>query len=57
MKTDVRPFGETEEVASATECTGLMPSLPADEEADAACASLYAIHDAKDARKEQYRKK
>jgi hypothetical protein len=35
-------------VASATECTGLMPALPEDEAQDAAEAALYDIHEAVD---------
>lgn len=35
------------EVASATECTGLMPALPRDEAEDAAQAALYAVHRAR----------
>ena len=35
------------EVASATECTGLMPTLPRDEAQDASSAALYAIHRAR----------
>lgn len=45
-----------ETVASATECTGLMPALPRSDAGDAARASLYGIHAAKGARK-HYRKK
>lgn len=41
------PFFEAEQVASMTECTGLMPALPADAQQDANYAALYAIHDAK----------
>ena len=41
---------ETEEVASATECTGLMPALPRDDAEDESAAALYAIHSAKGAR-------
>lgn len=38
-------FEEIENVASATECTGLLPALPVDEpEAQADAARLYAIH-------------
>ena len=38
-------FHETEDVASATECTGLFPALPLnDPEADADVARLYAVH-------------
>ena len=40
------PFFETEEVASFTECTGLMPALPKDGEQDENYAELYAIHKA-----------
>lgn len=40
-----------ETVASATECTGLMPALPRSDAGDAARASLYGIHAAKGARK------
>jgi hypothetical protein len=39
------PFYELSRVASATECTGLMPSLPQSEEEDENYASLYATHD------------
>ena len=39
------PFYELTRVASATECTGLMPSLPQSEEEDENYASLYATHD------------
>lgn len=35
-------------VASATECTGLMPALPEDADQDAAEAALYGIHEAAD---------
>ena len=45
-----------ETVASATECTGLMPALPQSDEGDAARASLYGIHAAKGAHK-RYKKK
>lgn len=38
-------FNETEVVASATECTGLVPALPVnDPDADENSARLYAIH-------------
>ena len=40
------PFVKTEEVASPTECTGLMPALPKDEEQDVNYALLYGIHKA-----------
>ena len=36
-----------ENVASATECTGLMPALPRDEAQDEADAVLYGIHRAR----------
>ncbi len=49
-------FQETEDVASATECTGLMPALPVDEASDVSSASLYGIHDGKGARGKLYRK-
>ena len=39
------PFYDLTRVASATECTGLMPSLPQSEEEDENYASLYATHD------------
>ena len=44
-----RKYLESEEtqVASATECTGLMPSLPQDESEDEHSAKLYGIHMAK----------
>ena len=41
--------GEMPIVASATECTGLMPALPEGEAQDAAEAALYGIHAAKNA--------
>lgn len=38
-------FNETENVISATECTGLLPALPMDDpEADENTARLYAVH-------------
>jgi hypothetical protein len=39
------PFFEVNKVASATECTGLIPSLPQSDEEDENYASLYATHD------------
>ena len=39
------PFYDLTRVASATECTGLMPSLPQSEEEDENYASLYATLD------------
>jgi hypothetical protein len=49
------PFYETVMVASATECTGLMPSLPETEDEDENYAALYATHSAP--RKKRDRKK
>lgn len=47
------PFYDVEQVASITECTGLMPALPQDGQQEASYAALYAIHNARrrDARK------
>ena len=50
-------FGETGNVASATECTGLMPALPPDDAAQVESAALCGIHDAKRSRKRQFRRK
>ena len=44
---------ETCEVASATECTGLMPALPEDMAEDESRAALYAIHSAKGSREDK----
>lgn len=41
------PFFDAEQVASLTECTGLMPALPKDAQQDVNYAELYAIHCAK----------
>ncbi len=49
-------FG-AENVASATECTGLMPALPPDDAAQAESAALCGIHDAKRSRKRLFRRK
>ena len=46
-KRRMNPFYELSKVASATECTGLMPSLPQGEEEDENYAELYATHDQK----------
>lgn len=51
------PVFDVEKVASVTECTGLIPSLPQSELEDENYARLYATHSAKGMRKEQYRKK
>lgn len=50
QKPDAEAIRETEEVASATECTGLMPALPRDEAEDECAAALYGIHSSKGAR-------
>jgi hypothetical protein len=39
------PYYEMIKVASATECTGLMPSLPQSDDEDENYASLYSTHD------------
>jgi hypothetical protein len=39
------PFYDLNQVASFTECTGLMPSLPQNEEEDENYADLFATHD------------
>ena len=44
---------EPEPVASATECTGLMPALPENDAQDENEASLYGIHSARGARGEK----
>ena len=51
------PFEGVETVASSTESTGLMPTLPKDDEEDVQCAALYAIHDARGARRKLFRMK
>lgn len=38
------PFYEVEDVASVTECTGLMPVLPQNETQEENYAALYATH-------------
>ena len=50
MKDPREPFFDAENVASLTECTGLMPALPRDEEEDESSAALYQIHSARGAR-------
>ena len=50
MKANRYTANESEHVASATECTGLMPALPGDEAGNEAEAALYGIHAAKDGR-------
>ena len=44
----MNPFDEHENVASATECTGLMAALPENMAEDESRAELYAIHSAPD---------
>ena len=39
------PFYDLNKVASATECTGLIASLPQSDEEDETYASLYSTHD------------
>ncbi|MGN0801826.1 MAG: hypothetical protein ACI4MF_04420 [Candidatus Faecivicinus sp.] len=46
MQDEREPFHDVEDVASATECTGLMPVLPKDEGQNVNYAELYAIHKA-----------
>lgn len=50
------PFERTEDVASLTECTGLMPALPKDEAQDENYAGLYGVHKAAKPRP-KYRRK
>ena len=51
---DTRKFPEDEamQTVSATECTGLMPALPQNQDQDAALAAMYGIHKAKKKKKE-----
>lgn len=53
MGKEKNPFQETEQVASLTECTGLMPALPQNEQQDVNSAALYAIHSAKRKKKKK----
>ena len=46
-----RALSEAENIASATECTGLMPALPEDEAQADAEAALYDIHAAQKKRR------
>ena len=46
MKKTREPFEKTDEVASATECTGLMPVLPEDEMSAISYAEIFGIHKA-----------
>ena len=54
-RTDAAAF-PAEDVASASECTGLIPALPRDEAGLRACEALYAVHRQKVSRR-MYRKK
>ncbi len=56
MADERTPFEGTEQVASFTECTGLIPALPQDEQQDEHYAALYATHKAQKGRK-MYRKR
>ena len=47
------PFDEAMKVASSSECTGLMPALPATEQEDVNIVALYAIHKAKEMKKKK----
>ena len=53
MGKEKNPFNGTEQVASLTECTGLMPALPQDQQQDVSSAALYAIHSAKQKKKKK----
>lgn len=53
MGKEKNPFQEMEQVASLTECTGLMPALPQNEQQDVNSAALYAIHSAKRKKKKK----
>ena len=44
-------FSEAEDIASFTECTGLMPALPDTMAEDKNLSALYGIHSAKKPRK------
>lgn len=39
------PFFDVQRVASAYDCTGLIPALPRDDEEDETLSELYSIHD------------
>ena len=41
MGKEKNPFQETGQVASLTECTGLMPALPQDQQQDVSSAALF----------------
>ena len=47
-KREAAVAAEAMTVASATECTGLMPALPQDAAQDAAEAALFDVHEAVD---------
>lgn len=46
-------FKQTEDIASFTECTGLMAMMPDDEAEDKTLAGLYGIHSACKHRRKQ----
>lgn len=48
-KTPMMPIADAEDLASATECTGLTPAAVQSEEEGEAYAELYAIHQQKPA--------
>lgn len=54
---DEDSFLEMENVASMTECTGLMSALPQTDAQDENSAALYNVHSGKNQRKKMYRKK
>lgn len=47
MRKEKEPIFDMENVASFTECTGLMPALPKDEQQDESYAELYGVLPAK----------
>lgn len=53
MSDEKNPFYGVEDVASMTECTGLMPALPLDNQQSANYAALYAIHKGKKTKKKK----
>lgn len=51
MSDEKTPFEGAEQVASFTECTGLIPALPQDDHQQENYARLYATHKGKKSRK------
>ena len=45
---ETNPFPEEQDVASASEATGLIPAMPEDDEQAESYESLYPIHEQKD---------